>query len=109
VEIQLNPQESIVSELPENPFTAEQVEFIPDQIFPQVTGIVKSSWGEEVGVTFTVIAYDENGDIIGGGFANGVAEAHGQDTVAVNVDLAGQQPARVELYPAFQTFADFRR
>jgi Tol biopolymer transport system component len=107
LEVQLSPQKTIVSELIGNPFTVEQVEYIPDQIFPQVTGIVKSSWGKEVGVTFTAIAYDESGAIIGGGFANGVAEANGQGVISVNVDLAEQQPANVELYPAFQTHADF--
>lgn len=100
LEVQIRPEQAKVFELTRNPFTAEQVKYVPDEHFPKVTGLIKSSWEKEARVTFTAIAYDDSGAIIGGGFDNGFAEAYGQGVVGVNVDTTGQ-PAKVELYPSF--------
>jgi hypothetical protein len=110
VEIQLHQEEVIVSELTKNPFTAEQVKWVPQGNFPQVTGLVKNSWGEAANITLAAIAYDESGAIIGGGWSNGFAEAYGQGTVSFYLPITGgQHPAKVELFPAFQSHVHLLR
>jgi hypothetical protein len=109
VEVQLRPEEPVESQLTQNPFTVEGLEYVPDPhgYFPQVTGLVKSSWGKDTSITLAAVAYDESGSIIGGGLANALAEANGQGTVSFYLPTTGgQPPARVELYPTFQTYAD---
>ncbi len=109
VEVQLRPAEPVESQVTENPFTVEGVEYVPDPhgYFPQVTGLVKSSWPKDTYITLAAVAYDESGSIIGGGLANALAEANGQGTVSFYLPTTGgQPPARVELYPTFQTHAD---
>ncbi len=89
-------------------FTAENVTYLPDDFFPEATGTINNPFPQDYEDLYvTGIAYDEAGNIIGGGYgflelvpANGSAEA----TVGIT---ASGVPARVELHPLPSGTTDF--
>ncbi len=102
LDVQIGSGEIKSFELSGSPFITEQANYVPHQLAPEVTGIVKSSLGQDVENAHVVaILYDESGTIIGGGFTFGVfIPANGQ--VAVDIYVATTaKPAKIELYPVF--------
>lgn len=81
-------------------FTTENVAYVPDDYFPKVTGIVKSPYQKDLeNIRVAAVAYDEAGNIIGGGFTYlDFVPANGQAAVEVSITTSGV-PATVELYP----------
>ncbi|MEM8534903.1 MAG: hypothetical protein AAGF95_28950, partial [Chloroflexota bacterium] len=81
-------------------FTAENVNYMPDDISPSVSGVVSSSYEQDFGnLVVFAIAYDEADEIIGGGYNFlDFIPAQGQSAIDVSITAAGD-PARVELYP----------
>lgn len=82
-------------------FTTENVQYVGDQYFPKVTGIVKSPYQKDLEhIRVSAIAYDANGAIIGGGFTFlDFVPAGGQAAAEVSVTTTGA-PASVEMYPS---------
>ena len=81
-------------------FSTENVNFVPDSYFPKVTGVVKNLTAETIDdVEVSAIAYDANGNIIGGGYGYvDFVPANGQSAAEASVTVSGT-PATVELYP----------
>jgi hypothetical protein len=82
-----------------NMFSTENVQFMDGQYFPKVTGIVANQTDIVMeSIRVSAIAYDDAGQIIGGGFTFvDFVPAQGQAAAEVSVAVAGQ-PARVELH-----------
>jgi hypothetical protein len=79
--------------------TVEEVEFVADKYTPKVTGVVTNTTDEDLEeVAVYAVAYDEEGEIIGGGygFVEGIA-AHAQAAAEAPVATRGK-PATVEMY-----------
>jgi hypothetical protein len=82
-------------------FTTENVAYIADEYFPKVTGVVVSSATRDLeSIRISAVAYDEAGNIIGGGFAYlDFVPAGGRAAVEASITTSAP-PARVELYAA---------
>jgi hypothetical protein len=94
------------SNLTANPLTAEQVAFLPGNWEAKVTGIVVNTFSKDVQAMVTVVAYDENGAIIGGNFNYiSLIPAGGQTAVEVSLYLESD-PAKVELYPSMSSISN---
>lgn len=81
-------------------FTTENVAYLPDDYFPKATGVVVSSATRDLeNIRVSAVAYDEAGNIIGGGFTYlDFVPAGGRAAVEVSITTSAP-PARVELYP----------
>jgi hypothetical protein len=88
-------------------FTSENVNFIPDEYSPQVTGEIISPYSKEVSnVRVDAIAYNEAGEIIGSGYTYlNFVPANSKAAVSVYVTVAGT-PAKVELYASPSVLSD---
>jgi hypothetical protein len=88
-------------------FTSENVNFIPDEYSPQVTGEIISPYSKEVSnVRVDAIAYNEAGEIIGSGTTYlSFVPANSKAAVSVYVTVAGT-PAKVELFASPSALSD---
>ena len=89
-------------EVDPNPFSTENVSFIPGTFGSSVTGTIKNSFSQTISnVELSIIAYNADGKIIGGGmtFVDFVP-AEGQTGFEIAVDFA-QAPSRIDAYPGF--------
>jgi hypothetical protein len=88
-------------------FTSENVNFIPDEYSPQVTGEIVSTYSKEVSnVRVDAIAYNEAGEIIGSGYTYlNFVPANSKAAVSVYVTVAGT-PAKVELFASPSALSD---
>ena len=104
IDVQLQPKDFTASSTSAT-FTTERALFIPDKIFPKVTGIIHSPFKQDMNqVSVSAVPFDANGNIIGGGF--GLVDfipAGGQTAVELLVETSGV-PARVELYAGITVF-----
>jgi len=67
VDIQINPGSAVTPLIAKNPFTFENINFTPDQYFPRVTVLIKSSFEKQVNhVRVVALACGDKGAIIGG-------------------------------------------
>ena len=109
-EVLIGPEKAKYTELIENPLKAGDAAYIPYQSAPMITGIIDNSMGRSVSnVRVSAVAYDDGGNIIGGGvtpFLNFVP-AMNRTGVTVGVASSGV-PAKVELYPSFYQHSVFR-
>jgi hypothetical protein len=89
-------------------FTAENVTYLADRYFPKVTGEIVSPYTKDItNLRVSAIAYNEAGDIVGGGFTFlDFASANDKAAVEVSITCAGT-PAKVELYAAVSALSDF--
>ena len=89
-------------------FTTENVTFIDDDFFPEVTGAVNNPFPRDLeDLEATAIAYDEAGNIIGGGFTFiDFALANSATGVQIGVTVSAV-PARVEIYAFPSSLTDF--
>jgi len=80
--------------------SAEGATYKPDQFLPRVTGLVKSTYAQDLkNVEVFAIAYDADSAIIGGGLAFvQFVPASGQTAVEASL-TASATPAKVELFP----------
>lgn len=99
VEVQIKQGDLEPSSLSASPFTTDQAKYIPDSYFPKINGLIISSLDKEVSnIEVIAIAYNEAGEIIGGGFTYvDFVPANGQTAADVSVVVDGK-PAKVELY-----------
>ncbi len=83
--------------------TSENVNFLPDEYSPEVTGEILSPYNKDITyVQVIAIAYNEAGDIIGSGSTYlDFIPANAKAAVTVSMTVA-ETPAKVELY-AFAT------
>lgn len=108
IEVQINSGSAKELELAEAPFSVDQVEFVPDEWFPQVTGMVNNHLNRDVSeMRITAVAYDANGNIIGGGstYLN-FLPPNGKSAVDISVTV-DQTPAKVEIYPTVSGLSVF--
>lgn len=89
-------------------FTVEDVAYVDDAFFPEVTGTVVNPFPTDLEDLYaTAIAYDEADNIIGGGFTFvDLLLANGRTGVAVGVTTSAT-PARVEIYVFPSSLTDF--
>lgn len=90
-------------------FTAENVNYIPDRFSAKVTGQVVSPYTKDITyLRVMAIAYNEAGDIIGGGFTYlDFVPAGGKAAAEVSVVTSGI-PATVELYGTVSALSDLK-
>ena len=100
VEVQIKPGKFARTE-PQPPFSTEKATFIKDDYFSKVTGIIKSPYKNDVSnVRASAVAYDDKGEIIGGGYAYvDFVLAGAQTGVVISTETSGT-PAKVEIYAA---------
>ena len=89
-------------------FTAENITYQADEYFPQVTGQIISPYTKDItDLRVSAIAYDEAGEIIGGGFTYlDFVPANGKAAVEVSITSTGI-PATTELYAVVSGLSDF--
>lgn len=89
-------------------FTTQNAVYVDDDYFPTITGEVVNPYTQQVSdVEVTAIAYDENDNIIGSGYAYlDFIPASGTSAAEVYVTVIGV-PARVELYARLSSFSEF--
>lgn len=87
--------------------TITDVAFVPDEFSPRVTGTIQSNLERELAdVEVYAVAYNQSGQIIGGGFAFiDLIEAEGQASAEVTIAV-GETPATVELYATVGSLAE---
>ncbi len=97
------------TELIENPLKPGDAAYIPYQSAPMVTGIIENSMGRSVSnVMVTAVAYDDDGNIIGGGATSSSTFVPAMDRTGVTVWVSSRGvPAKVELYPSFYQHSVF--
>lgn len=96
------PNQIVDHQLLSNPLTAENVVYVnePD---PYVSLTIVNSHNQSISdPTISVLLYNENDEIIGGGYAYGeTLPANGRYDMALWVNPTGNQvPARIEAYPS---------
>jgi len=108
IEVQIDSGSPEELELTEAPFTVDQVEFLPDDWFPQISGVVNNKLNRDVSdMRITAVAFDSDGKIIGGGatYLN-FLPPNGKSAVDVNITV-NQTPAKVEIYPTISGLSVF--
>ena len=90
-------------------FTAENISYQADRYFPKVTGEIVNPYTKDItNLRVSAIAYNEAGDIIGGGFTYlNFVPANGKAAVEVSITSVGT-PAKVELYAAVSALSDLK-
>ncbi|MBM4429508.1 MAG: hypothetical protein FJ026_04060 [Chloroflexi bacterium] len=90
-------------------FTAENVTYMAGQYQSKVTGQIVSSHTKDItNVRVSAIAYDETGQITGGGFTYlDFVPANGKAAVEVSVTTAGK-PAAVELHASVSSLSNLQ-
>jgi hypothetical protein len=90
-------------------FTAQNINYKPDPYSPKVTGEIVSPYSKDItNLRVDAIAYNEKGDIIGGGYAYlDFVPANGKAAVEVILYCAGT-PSKVELYAMVSALADIK-
>lgn len=90
-------------------FTSDNVKYLTDRYFPKVTGEIVSPYAKDItNLRVSVIAYNEAGDIIGGGYTYlDFVPANGKAAVEVSIKCAGK-PAKVELYASVSSLSEFK-
>jgi hypothetical protein len=88
-------------------FTSQNISYKADQYFPKVTGEIVSPYTKDItNLRVSAIAYNDAGDIIGGGFTFlEFAPANGKAAVEVGITTT-KKPAKVELYAAISALSD---
>jgi hypothetical protein len=106
VEFQLLTGQYVQAE-PVPVFTAENVNYVPGDYSQKVTGVIVSPYNKDVSnVRVNAIAYNDAGEIIGGGYAYlEFIPANGKAAIDVNIAVAGV-PAKVELYATVSALSD---
>jgi len=99
IEVQIDSGQPKELKLTELPFSVDQVEFMPDDYFPKVTGVVTNLLNRNVSdMRVTAVAFDEAGEIIGGGYTYlNFLPPNGQAAVDININV-DQNPASVQIY-----------
>ena len=89
-------------------FTSENVAYQAGSFFSSVTGLIVSPYSKEISnIRVSAVAYDEAGEIIGGGFTFvGFVPANGKAAADVSITSSGV-PATVELYATVTSLSDF--
>lgn len=88
-------------------FTAENISYLDDEYYPKVTGEIVNPYSKDIeNLKVSCIAYNEAGDIIGGGYTYlDFVPANGKSAVEVTVTSEGT-PASVEIYAALSSLSD---
>jgi len=88
-------------------FTSENAAFLPDEYVPQISGEIISPYDKDIEyLRVSAIAYNEAGDIIGGGYTYlDFVPAKSKSAVSVYVTVS-ETPAKVELYASVTSLSD---
>jgi hypothetical protein len=108
IEVQIKSGKPEELELTEPPFSVGQAEFVPDDYFPKVTGVVNNLLNRNVSdMRVTAVAFDESGEVIGGGYKYlNFLPPNGQAAVDININL-DQNPASVQIYATISAISFF--
>ena len=89
-------------------FSVEQPMFIADDWYPRVTGVIKNGLDRDItDLRVTAIAYNEAGDVVGGGYTYvNFLPASGQTGVEISCPVI-EKPVKVEIYPTLSSFSAF--
>ena len=87
--------------------TVIDIVYVADELSPRVTGTIQNSLDRELNdVEVYAVAYNDAGQIVGGGFSFiDRIEAGGQTSIEVTI-AAGEQSASVELFPTVGSLAE---
>ena len=98
IEIIVLPGNDVLTDMTTLPFTVEDIKLVPGN-YPVATGIVTSSLAKDVSsLQTTVLVYDAQGFIIGGGFTYlDLLTANGKTAVEVSLNYQGQAE-KIEFY-----------
>jgi hypothetical protein len=106
IDVQIRQGELQPDELPENPLSAGQAEFVYDATFPEVNGVVTNQLDRSID-SFDVfaVAYDAAGAVIGGGsqYVQSIP-AGGELPVTLWVKVTAT-PARIDLFAALSAIS----
>ena len=107
VEVQIKAGEYVESD-PIPLFTSENATYQSGSYSSEVTGLIVSPYNTDItSLRVSAIAYNEAGEIIGGGYTYlDFAPSNDKAAVEVSVTTAGT-PATVELYAAVSSLSDF--
>lgn len=99
---------SFVESEPVAGFTAENVAYVPGDFMSEVTGMILNPFTSEItNLRVNALAFDEAGQIIGGGFTFlDFIPAQGSSPVSVSITSAAA-PATVQLYTSVSSLSDF--
>ena len=100
MEIQILPGDVTPIDVTGSIFKTDQVAFLPDQYFPKSSGVIINGLNKNIErFRVNTIAYNANGDIIGGGYTYvDFLPPSGQAPVDMSL-VIGENPAKVEIYP----------
>ncbi len=89
-------------------FSTESVKYVADQYSPKITGVVKNLTDKTLeNIRVSAIAYNDAGDIIGGGYTYlDFVPANAQSAAEVRITATGV-PTKVELYPTITSLTTF--
>lgn len=89
------------------PFSSENISYLPDGYYPKITGQIASPYTSDITqVKVSGICYDENGEIIGGGFTYlDFVPANSKAAAEVSVTCSSA-PASSELFAALSGLSD---
>lgn len=109
VEMQLQAGSYVAASDDILPFTTENVTYSQGSFSSKITGFVTNPYTQDVtDLRVSGIAYDEDGEIIGGGFTFlDFASANGNTAVEVSITTA-KPPALVELYATLSILSKFQ-
>lgn len=108
IDVQLDSGQPEELNLTEPPFSVDTIEFLPDDYFPRITGVVNNKLSRNISdLRVTAVAFDEEGTVIGGGYTylNFLAP-NGKSAVDINVEV-DQTPASVEIYATLSGLSIF--
>jgi hypothetical protein len=106
IEVQLRSGQAEEVDLTETVFTVDQVQFLPDEYNPQVSGIINNNLAKRISdLKITAVAFDDQGEVIGGGYTYlNFLGPNSKSAVGVSVRV-NQDPAKVELYAAVSSYS----
>lgn len=108
IEVQLRSGKAEEFDLANPVFSIDQVQFLPDEYSPQVSGIINNNISNKISdLKVTAVAFDAQGQVVGGGYTYlNFLGPNSKSAIGVNVKV-NQEPARVELYTAVSSFSAF--
>lgn len=108
LDIQLSQGLAVDPAIKKNPLTSSHVTFYPHPYAPRVTGFINNSLNETVeSAEVMAIAYDKDGNIIGGGRSTLEFVPAGGYTGAEIIVNVKKDPQKVELYPILLSYSKF--
>ena len=108
VDIGFKPGEAVADNT-SSPFEVDKVTFYEDEFFPTITCTLQNTSNKDItDVIVSALAFDENGNFIGGGYTYQYFLLSGSTTGSTISFYGAGTPARVEVYPTLSGFSELR-